>query len=327
MPRLNFREIAPGIGESTDLDQFEKFAKVFFENVLRGKVTKGPSRGSDGGIDLKVEFDTPDRTIAKLVSCKHRAHSKDSVGKSDEQDICDRLAAWGCTVFVGFYSTIASSGLEQALERLRSEKSIDFEIFNSEDIETLLLSSHAGFLVAKRFFPQSVQNVWPQFISLLQTYGQDDVIEVDGKWIVPAAFAEGEKRVLAYQAEDAIHLANEKAMRDIHAPMYLAAWKDAVSVFPDFFEVPAGGIASAQSVAELSPKWQMEDSIANLRPNERWSLLAVWALVDGSRAREVLKRMGYDPSQTTIDLMSYAWLAHSTTTGRRDILARLFAYC
>lgn len=326
MPRLNFREIAAGTGQSADPDQFEKFAKVFFENVLRGKVTKGPARGADGGIDLKVEFDTTDGTVAKLVSCKHYAHSKDSVGKSDEQDIGDRLAAWGCTVFVGFYSTIASSGLEQALERLRSEKSIDFEIFNSEDIETHLLSSHAGFLVAKRFFPQSVQNVWPQFISLLQAYGEDDVIEVNDKWIVPAAFAESGTRVWASQAEDAIRLANEKAMLDIHAPMYLAAWKDAVRVFPDFFEIPAGGIASARSVAELPPKWQMEGSIVHLHPNERWSLLAVWALVDDSRVRAVLVRMGRDPSQQDLDVMSYAWLSHSTATGRRDILARLFAY-
>lgn len=327
MPRLNFREIAPGTGDSTDLDQFEKFAKVFFENVLRGTVTKGPSRGADGGIDLKVEFDTSNGTIAKLVSCKHRAHSKDSVSKSDEQDICDRLVAWGCTVFVGFYSTIASSGLEQALERLRRERSVSFEIFNSEDIETLLLSSHAGFLVAKRFFPQSIQNVWPQFISLLPTYGEDDVIEVDDKWIVPTAFAEGEIRVWAYQAEDAIRIANEKAMRDIHAPMYLAAWKDAVHLFPDFFEIPARGITSAQSVAELLPKWQMEGALVKLRPNERWSLLAVWALVDDRRVRAILKHMGHDPSQQNTDLMSYAWLAHSTATGRRDILARLFAYC
>lgn len=327
MPRLNFREIAPGNGDSEDSDQFEKFAKVFFEKVLRGTVTKGPAKGADGGIDLKVEFRTPTGTVSKLVSCKHRAHSKESVGKSDEQDIADRLAAWGCTVFVGFYSTIASSGLEQALERLRHEKSIEFELFNSEDIETLLLATHAGFLTAKRFFPLSIQNVWPQIISLLQTYGKEDVVQTKAGWIVPTAFADGDMRTWASISDDAIRLANEKAMRDVHEPMYLAAWKDAVRIYPDFFEVHIGGIDAAQNIAELHPKWKMEDSIMELRPNERWSLLAIWSLVDDERVRGILKRMHRDPSQQGLDLMSYAWLAHSTATDRRDVLARLFAYC
>lgn len=240
MPRLNFREIAPANGDSEDTDQFGKFAKVFFEKVLLGTVSKGPSRGADGGIDLKVEFRTPAGTVSKLISCKHRAHSKESVGKSDEQDICDRLSAWGCTVFVGFYSTIASSGLEQALERLRQEKSIGFELFNSEDIESRLLNTHAGFLIAKRFFPQSIQNIWPQIISLLQTYGKEDVVQNEAGWIVPAAFADGDVRAYASQAEDAVRLANEKAMRDVHEPMFLSAWKDAVRIYPDFFEATVG---------------------------------------------------------------------------------------
>ena len=33
-----------------------------------------------------------------------------------------------------------------------------------------------------------------------------------------------------------------------------------------------------------------------------------------------------DPSQQGLDLMSAAWLAHSTTTDRRDVLTRLFVY-
>lgn len=326
MPRLNFQEIAPANGDSKDFDQFEKFAKIFFEKVLRGTVTKGPSRGADGGIDLRVEFKKTTGTVSKLVSCKHRAHSKDSVGKNEEQDIVDRLAAWGCTVFVGFYSTIASSGLEQALERLRQVKSIEFELFNSEDIETLLLTTHAGFLVAKRFFPHSIQNVWPQIISLLQTYGKEDVMQTEAGWIVPEAFADDDVLIWAFNSDDAIHIANEKAMRDVHEPMYLSAWKDAVRNYPDFFEAPVDGIDAAQKVTELLPKWQMENSMCKLRPNERWSLLAIWSLVDDDRVRDILKRMGKDASQQRLDLMSYAWLAQSTATNRRDVLTRLFAY-
>lgn len=152
MARLNFREIAPAAGKSTDPDQFEKFSKIFLEKVIGGRITKGPSRGADGGIDLRLEIQEGGVSVSKLISCKHYAHSKESVGIADEIDISDRLASFGCSVFVGFYSTIATTGLEQKLERLRMEKGINFELFNNEDIETLLLDSLAGFRVAKRFF-------------------------------------------------------------------------------------------------------------------------------------------------------------------------------
>ena len=119
MPRLNFTEIAPARNESVDPDQFEKFAAVFFQKVLGGTVTQGPTRGADGGIDLKVEFLEDGVAVKKLVSCKHYAQSRESVGIGHETDVTDRLGAWGCSVFVGFYSTIASTALEAKLQRLR----------------------------------------------------------------------------------------------------------------------------------------------------------------------------------------------------------------
>ena len=326
MPRLDFHEIEQATGVSADRDQFEKFAKVFFESVIKAEVVKGPSRGPDGGIDLKLEVRQNGQTVKKLVSCKHYAHSNNSVGINDEIDIYDRLEGFGCKVFVGFYSTLASAALEQKLERLRAEKGIEFEFFNSEDIETHLLGSHAGFMLAKRFFPRSVQNLWPQVIALKQAYTLEDVVQIESKWIVPSAFSALDRQVFAYDRDSAVQVANEKAMRDIHAPMFLAAWKDAATYYPNFFDVPLEGIEGAESVAALPPKWSAAERLSDLKPNERWSLLAIWSLIDVPKVREIMIEMNRDASQQELDLLSFQWLAFSTATNRRDILTRLFAY-
>jgi hypothetical protein len=325
MPRLDFCEIAPAAGESADLDQFEKFAAVFFEKVLAGKVTQGPTRGADGGIDLKVEFVENGVTVKKLVSCKHTAHSKTSVGIGDEQDVVDRVRGWDCTVFVGFYSFSATSALEAKLRRLQDNEKISFEIFSSEHIETHLLDSHKGFMVAKRFFPRSIQNIWPQVISLAQAYTDADVEGSEGRWIVRAAFNEHGPLPWANSREAALRLANERATTDIHAPMFLSAWKDAARMFPAFFCAPEG-IDNASAVAELPPNWGAEQMLGDLSPNRRWSLLAIWSMVDERRVREIMKRMHKDPSQISQNLLGFAWLAEATGTERRDVLTRLFAY-
>lgn len=327
MARLHFTEIAPASGKSEDSDQFEKFAKIFFEKVVGGKVTKGPTRGADGGIDLRVEFNQDGTKINKLISCKHYAHSKESVGISDECDIMDRLASFDCNVFVGFYSTIASTGLEQKLERLKNEKGISFEIFNSEDIETQLLEGIPGFRLAKRFFPKSIQNVWPQIISIESKFSESDAECINGfKWIIREAFDDAETIVYAHSPRDAARLANEMATKEIHEPMFLAAWKDAVKLYPDYFYIPNAGVDSAQSLQELMPNWDMSSTLDKLSPNPRWSLLAVWSLIDPLKVRLILKQLNHDASQQETDLMSFQWLAYSTNTERRDILTRLFAY-
>ena len=89
-----------------------------------------------------------------LVSCKHYAHSGNSVGRTDEEDILDRLAEHECKGFIGIYSTIPSSGLEQKLQRLQNTKGLIFRIYSSEEIERLLLDTAEGFRLAKRFFPK-----------------------------------------------------------------------------------------------------------------------------------------------------------------------------
>ena len=113
-------------------------------------------------------------------------------------------------------------------------------------------------------------------------------------------------------------------MHDVHYPMFLLAWKDAVKYYPNFFEVPPCGIDAAVSICQLPPMWGAVADIKNqLRPNQRRGLLAIWSFADTARVRSILKAMGHDASQQDRDLMSFSWLAESTATDRRDILTRL----
>lgn len=323
MPRLNFKEISPSIHPSNDIDQFEKFSKEFVKDVLLLEVISGPSRGADGGIDICAR---PRASAEKwLVSCKHNAHSGKSVGIENEQNINDRLLSHGCTRFVGLYSTIASSGLEKRLQGIcENNKQLSYQLFNSEDIEADLLQTVRGFRIAKRYFPNSIQNAWPQIIALENSFAISDAIYVDGKgWTIPN-FWEGVE-IYCPAAIDIVDMANENAMIEIHEPLFLAAWKDAVRLYPDFFAIPPTGIDSATTYKQLKPNWCCE-KLDELRPNPRWTLLAIWSLYDDSRVRKILHEMGHDAAQQSLDLMSFSWLASSTKTERRDILTRLFAY-
>lgn len=324
MPRLDFREIASPTVPSSDVDQWEKFARVFFESAIGGTITVEPTRGADGGIDLRVAVQEHGKRVVKLVSCKHNAHSGSSVGVSDEQDIDDRMKGWGCDVFVGFYTTIASSGLRDKLMRLRDQRDIKFEFYNNEIIESRLLASYEGFTLAKRFFPESVQNLWPKVIALAPAYSLKDASLYGDRWIVEAAFT-NKDRIWAYKAEDAVRLANEIATSSMHDTLFLAAWKDAVTSFPDFFIVPREGVESASSVEQLPPNWAADAN--DLSPMSRWFVLGVWSFANAGMVRGVLKAMHRDASQQDTEVLSLAQLARCTSTELRDILVRLVAYC
>jgi hypothetical protein len=155
MPAIDFKEISLATAGS-ERDQFEMFARDFLE--LRGfKTITGPDRGADGGRDLIVEETrtgiTGDSKIRWLVSCKHKAHGGGSVTPGDESDIHDRVRTHSCQGFMGFYSTLPSSGLAAKL----NVGSPPFEIlvFDSAKIETQLLDSPAGLTLARRYFPVS----------------------------------------------------------------------------------------------------------------------------------------------------------------------------
>jgi hypothetical protein len=159
MPALDFREI-PEANKSTGMqDTFELFARDVLE-MLGFEIVQGPGRGPDLGKDLIVKETRPgivgDTKVKWLVSCKHFAHSGDSVGPDDEKNVFERVSAAGCKGFMGFYSTIPSSGLSELLHR---QTAIEIEFFDREKIERRLLSSAKGRRIAERYFPKSAKKL------------------------------------------------------------------------------------------------------------------------------------------------------------------------
>lgn len=156
MPALDFTEI-PQSTSGPGRDSFELLAREVLA-FLGFRVLEGPDRGADGGRDLIVEEKRTgiagETVVRWLVSCKHKAHSGSSVTPGDEVDIQDRLNAHGCAAFLGFYSTVPSSGLAGKLNGAAGK--FEHAIFDPERIERELLHSPDGLAIARRFFPQSI---------------------------------------------------------------------------------------------------------------------------------------------------------------------------
>jgi Holliday junction resolvase-like predicted endonuclease len=159
MARLDFKEIPASNIADGNQDRFELFARDFLEN-LGYEVIQFPNRGADGGKDLIVEEKRTGisgvTTVRWLVSCKHKAHSGLSVTPDTEQNIRDRVETHECQGFLGFYSTVPSSGLSNIIDGLKSK--IEVQIFDNEKIETYLLKSPMGSKLAERYFPLSTNN-------------------------------------------------------------------------------------------------------------------------------------------------------------------------
>ncbi len=159
---LNFKEIpeAHGNGENGLKDTFELFAESFFIS-LGFKILVAPSRGTDNGKDLIIEesiqgkLDSSEQKVKWLVSCKHKAHTGNSVKPDDEQHLLERISLHKCDGFIGFYSTLASSGLDALISGLPNHGNIKTKVFNVENIEAVLLQSRSGIDLVERFFPQS----------------------------------------------------------------------------------------------------------------------------------------------------------------------------
>ena len=157
MTWIDFTEIPPANAAGKS-DEFELFARAFLE-ALGLRTIAGPSRGPDGGRDLLVDEDRGGAlskdTTRWLVSCKHFARSHRAVGVDDEPSIRDRVEQHGAKGFIGFYSTVPSSGLEERLNKL----AIGHRVFDRESIEAKLLSEDPRLReVFARYFPKSYAN-------------------------------------------------------------------------------------------------------------------------------------------------------------------------
>jgi hypothetical protein len=158
MPLLDFKEIPKANVANGEQDTFELFARDFLE-LCGYKILSGPDRGADGGRDLiaaEIRTGVGGQTEVKwLVSCKHKAHSGQSVTLDDETDILDRVIIHKCKGFIGFYSTLPASSITQKLEGIRTERFIEFQIFDRERIERELFKSSDGLDIVRRYLPSS----------------------------------------------------------------------------------------------------------------------------------------------------------------------------
>lgn len=94
--------------------------------------------------------------IKWLVSCKHFSFTGQSVTPSDEKNVRERVHAARCDGFLGFYSTLPSSGLT---ELLHNQSDIQVNFLDHEVIERHLLASKEGRKLVDRYFPKSAKKL------------------------------------------------------------------------------------------------------------------------------------------------------------------------
>ena len=155
---IDFKEIPKANSSAGNQDTYELFFRDFLE-LLGYEIIGIPSRGADGGLDIKVK-ETRTGIGGKtdfywLVSCKHFAHSKNSVSPSVEQNIYDRLMSNDCQGFIGFYSSVVSSGLKNVLDGLANK--ISYQIFDNEKIEDSIVGISRMENLFLRYFPSSYE--------------------------------------------------------------------------------------------------------------------------------------------------------------------------
>jgi len=152
---IDFLEIPQANIATGHQDSFEKFARDFLTS-MGYIIVEDPSRGADGGMDIKVQEKRigvgGETNVFWLVSCKH-FHSKTSVSPSLELNILDRVISNRCDGFIGFYSTVASSGLLSLLEGLNGK--ISYQVFDNEKIEHNIVGVKSRESLFLRYFPKS----------------------------------------------------------------------------------------------------------------------------------------------------------------------------
>lgn len=135
---IDFKEI-PAIGKTWGL-----FDRDFLSE-LNFSIEVPPNRGLDGSSDITITENTKgilNKYYFKwLVSWKHFIHSNKSVNENDhEKNILERVNSFNAVGFIGFYSTIASSGFYQRLLKLKDTGNIkDYKIFDQKLLESYLV--------------------------------------------------------------------------------------------------------------------------------------------------------------------------------------------
>jgi hypothetical protein len=141
MSIIDFREIPEAHVSTGYQDLFELFVRDFLE-AIGFRIIEGPGRGVDRGRDLlvaeKIDGFISIQEKIWVVSAKHKAHSGKSVTDADEPDPIGRVRKFKADGFMGFYSTLPSSGLEDTLSRIKPD--VDTYVFDRGRIEEKILS-------------------------------------------------------------------------------------------------------------------------------------------------------------------------------------------
>jgi len=147
---IDFKEIV-------DSHAFENFCMQLI--VLKGlTIPVAPAIGPDGGRDIVCEEPSQfDHVIGYrwLASCKHFARSGRPVGSSDDAAIPHKLAEHGCNGFMFFFSTPYTESFRTSVYKVCDSQHCQHKIFNSYEIEEILLSSPKFYPLIRQYFPIS----------------------------------------------------------------------------------------------------------------------------------------------------------------------------
>ena len=139
-----------------------KFEQLIREILVReGFDTHWTGVGPDGGRDLVIieKFAGPLSTYNRkwLISCKHFAHSGNSVGREQAGSIVEDTKAIGAEGYILVCSTQPSTSLISRLEEISKNQGIITKFWDSIEIEKRLLNPRT-FSLIHTFFPESAKN-------------------------------------------------------------------------------------------------------------------------------------------------------------------------
>lgn len=156
MSTIDLQEIPSPNKSGYTRDLFELFAQDFLA-ASGYRILEGPARGPDGGKDLivsePIQGVVSRGEIRWLVSVKHLAHTGRAVGVNDELNILERVGQVRADGFLGFYSTVPSTGLQERLNGLALQ--LRSEIYGPSRITGDLLSNPALRHVYRQYLPKS----------------------------------------------------------------------------------------------------------------------------------------------------------------------------
>ena len=142
--------------EIRDDHTFENFCMELLE-YMDFKISVPPAIGPDSGRDIICE--EPVRYARQgfrwLVSCKHYARSKNSVGVNDDEAKPHKLTEHACDGFMFFFSTGYTESFRTSVENICHQIRRPYKIFNALEIEKVLLSSPAFYPLIRRYLPNS----------------------------------------------------------------------------------------------------------------------------------------------------------------------------